>query len=91
MTHSSISILDAINGLKFLPPIKITFNGVVLYDDYDGDETKPLIEAIKERLQDFDKYVVTFMKLNVVSFHHSIVDMYGEINRMEKKDERRSL
>lgn len=79
MKHSSLTILDAIRGLEFIPPIKLTFNGSVLYDDYENDETRPLIDAVKERLPAFDKYVVTSMKVDVVSFHHSIVEMSGEI------------
>ena len=80
MKHSSLTIADAINGMNFLPPIKVVLNDAVLYDDYDGDEMIPLLDAIKERLPDFEKYIVTSMEINVVSFHHSIVKMVGEKN-----------
>lgn len=78
MTHSSIKLFDVINGLHFAPPVKVVLNNQVLYDDYDGDETKPLEAAIKERLPDFERYFVTSIKLDVVSFHHSVVKMIGE-------------
>ena len=77
MKNSLLTILDVINGLSFLPPIKVVFNDVVLYDDYEGDEMVSLIDALKERLPEHEQYVITSMKIDVVSFHHSIVEMVG--------------
>jgi hypothetical protein len=59
-------------------PIKIIFNGVVLYDDYYGDEEEAPLNVIPNRIWQFDEYIVTSMNIEIVEFHHSIVAMQGE-------------
>ena len=83
MEHSGITVVEAIKGLKepFFP-IKITFNGIVLYNDYEDDEAVSVLEAVEGRLQHFENYSVTSMNIEVVGFHHSIVNLFGE----RKKD-----
>jgi hypothetical protein len=83
MGHSSVSILEAIDGLAFMPPIKLIVNDKVVYDDYEGDENVSLVEAIKGRFPDADKYVITYMNVEIVHFHHSIVEMRCEVEPNE--------
>ncbi len=37
MKYSEITLREAIINTKDFLPVKIIFNGVVLYNDYDGD------------------------------------------------------
>lgn len=83
MAHSTVTISEAIDGLSFIPPIKLTVNDNVIYDDYEGDEKVALEDALRERLSDADKYVVTYMNVVVVHFHHSIVEMGCEVRDHE--------
>jgi hypothetical protein len=83
MAHSTVTISEAIDGLSFIPPIKLTVNDNVIYDDYEGDEKVALEDALRERLSDADKYVVTYINVVVVHFHHSIVEMRCEVREDE--------
>lgn len=79
MAHSSVTLLEAIDGLAFIPTIKLVVNDNVVYDDYECDEHVALIDAIKERICDIDKYVVIYMNVEIVHFHHSVVEMRCEV------------
>ena len=80
MKCSEINLREAITSIKDFLPVKIIFNGVVLYNDYDGDEEEsdtPL-NLIPDRIWQFDKYIVTSINIKIVDFHHSIVTIRGE-------------
>lgn len=79
MAESNITLVEALKGLEFISPIKIVFNAVLLYDDWDFDETKPPLESIRERLWLYDKYVITSMNIEIKDFHHSFVYLKGEL------------
>ena len=83
MAHSTVTILEAIDGLAFIPPIKLIVNDKVVYDDYEGDENVCLEDAIKSRLPGIDKYVVEYMNIVIVNFHHSVVEMRCEVRDHE--------
>lgn len=92
MTCSEISLCEAIEYVGNFCPVKIVFNGIILYNDYDsevlietlenGDEVYgeqyPPISVIPNRLWQFDNYVVTSINIEIVEFHHSIITMQGE-------------
>lgn len=88
MTCSEISLREAIEYVDTFSPVKITFNGIVLYNDYDDDaieiedgvygENKPPMDVVADRLWQFDHYVVTSINIKIVQFHHSIITMQGE-------------
>lgn len=81
MRNSEITLRDAIESADTFCPVKIVFNGVVLYNDYDGDadgEDKVPLDVVQDRLWQFDKYIVTSMNIEIVEFHHSILTMQGE-------------
>lgn len=81
MKSSELTLRDAIERADVFCPIKIVFNGVVLYNDYDGDaygEDKVPLNIVPERIWQFDKYIVTSMNIEIVEFHHSILTMQGE-------------
>lgn len=83
---SEISLKEAIEMISGFSPVKIIFNGVVLYNDYDSDveveegvygEVLPPSNVIPSRLWNFEKYVVTTLNIEIVDFHHSVVTILG--------------
>lgn len=87
MTCSEITLREAIEYVNKFCPVKIVFNGIILYNDYDSEveiedgvygEDKPPIDVVANRLWQFDNYVVTSINIEIVEFHHSIIAMQGE-------------
>lgn len=87
MKCSEITLREAIEKLEVFCPIKIIFNGIVLYNDYDSNaeiedgvygEVKIPMNVIPDRIWQFDKYIVTSMNIEIVEHHHSILTMQGE-------------
>lgn len=83
MKCSEITLREAIINTKDFLPIKIIFNGVVLYNDYDGDEGDPL-NLIPDRIWQFDKYIATSINIEIVDFHHSIITIQGMYEESEE-------
>ena len=87
MKCSEITLYDAIEYVDSFCPVKIIFNDMVLYNDYDseveieeglyGEITTPL-DAIPHRIRKFAKSIVASINIEIVDFHHSIVIMHGE-------------
>lgn len=81
MKNSEITIRESIEYIDQFCPMKIIFNGIILYNDYDGDddgENDIPLNVIPNRLWQFDKYIVTSINIEIVEFHHSIISMQGE-------------
>lgn len=88
MTCSEINLREAIEYIDKFCPVKIVFNGIILYNDYDEDlpeiedgvfgENKPPMDVVADRLWQFDNYVVTSINVEIVEFHHSVITMQGE-------------
>ena len=88
--HDARPILEVLDDLRVFAPIKICFNGVELYNDYNSKdeiepgvfgEIVPYMIAMPMRLKTaLDKYNVYVNKLDihVIHHHHSIVYLYGE-------------
>ena len=95
MRESEITLIEAITMLSAFAPIKITLNGIVLYNDYDGieivpgvyGEIEPPTKVIPERLWQAKDYIITDIKISIVHFHHSIVDMRGRYEPHEEDKE----
>lgn len=87
MKHSELYLFDVLNKLDSLAPIKISLNGIVLYNDYDscvqiGDstmygETATWQEEVPKRLWQAKEYIVTDVKVKIVEYHHSIIELRG--------------
>lgn len=86
MKQSEITLIETIAMLKAFAPIKITFNDIVLYNDYDSEieiepglygENKPPLEVIPERLWQAKDYIVTDVHISIVQHHHCIVKLKG--------------
>ena len=88
MTCSEINLREVIEYVDKFSPVKIVFNGITLYNDYDEDlteiedgvfgENKPPMDVVPGRLWQFDNYVVTSINIEIVQFHHSVITMQGE-------------
>ena len=88
MTCSEITLREAIEKLDTFSPVKIVFNGIILYNDYDENvieiedgvygENRLPIDVVPNRLWQFDSYVVTSINIEIVEFHHSVITMQGE-------------
>lgn len=55
--------------------IKIIYNGEVIYDDYDGEETVESVRRIEEAYKD---KIVYRMDVRIVDWHHCILTIRGE-------------
>jgi hypothetical protein len=95
MRHSEITLLEAVDMLEAFAPIKITFNGIVLYNDYDSEievepgvfgEVKPAEAVIPERLWRINDYIVTSMKVTIIEYHHSLIDLRGKLKKEKRND-----
>lgn len=84
MRHSSsLTIAESVKLVDEFLPVKITFNDMVLYDDYDVTddyigETLPPLSVIPERIQNYRRSIVESIQIDIVDFHHSIIRMYGK-------------
>ena len=86
MKQSEITLIEAIAMLRAFAPVKILFNDIVLYNDYDSEieiepglwgENKTPLEVLPERLWQAKDYIVTDINVSIVQHHHSIVRLSG--------------
>lgn len=87
MANSELTLRRAIECVDVFCPVKILYNSIVLYNDYDGNieieegiigESGTPIDVIPERIWQFDHYIVTSINVEIVEFHHAVVTMSGE-------------
>lgn len=92
MICSEINLREAIEYVDKFCPIKIIYNGIVLYNDYDSNiviartecgepiygEIMPPMRVVPDRIRPIDKYIVTSLNIDIVQHHHSIVTIQGE-------------
>lgn len=84
-------ILEILEELNAFAPIKISINGIVLYNDYDSkEETESgafgeiftwqelLPTRLKKHFKECDNLVVTGFELKKVHNHHSIINIFVE-------------
>ena len=86
---TAISLMQVLKGLEFISPVKITFNNIVLYNDYDSNveivpgvlgEIAPPIEALSERLPRIADYLITDISISIVDSHHSLLNLSGYLH-----------
>ena len=77
--QSEITFFEAVQKIQDFLPVKILFNGIVLYDDWEWDEDlAPTWDLLSDRLWQADKYIVDKINIEIVDFHHSIISMKGK-------------
>lgn len=89
MKCSEFTLREAINMTEIFYPIKVVYNDIELYNDYDSNkviedeiygEVLPPWLAIPPRIEEFKNSIVTDIHIEIVDFHHSIITIKGEIN-----------
>lgn len=88
MKCSEITLREAINMTEVFCPIKVIYNDIELYDDYNNDwlengklvygEILPPQLAIPPRMRGLKDRIVSDIHIEFVDFHHSIVTIKGE-------------
>lgn len=87
MKCGEITIYEAIRYVNNFYPVKIIFNDMVVYNDYDSKveiedglygEIMPPLAVVPDRIYKFNKSIVTSINIDIIDFHHSIVTMQGE-------------
>ena len=87
MKCSEITLCEAINMIEILCPIKVVYNDIELYNDYDSDkviedeiygEVLPPALVIPMRMEGLENRIVSDIHIEFVDFHHSIVTIKGE-------------
>ena len=87
MKCSEITLDDVIKRVDSWCPVKIIFNNMILYNDYDSEveitneiygEVAPPLSVVPDRIKKFEKSIVTSINIEIVEHHHSIVTIQGE-------------
>jgi hypothetical protein len=87
MKYSEITLREAIKMTEVFCPIKIVYNDIELYNDYDSDkviedeiygERLPPAFVIPMRMEGLEDRIVSDIHIEFVDFHHSIVTIKGE-------------
>lgn len=92
MKCSEITLREAINMTEIFCPIKVVYDNIVLYNDYDsgrviaelkdgtkifGEQFSPML-TIPMRMRGLEDRIVTSINIEFVDFHHSIITLKGE-------------
>lgn len=86
--YSSMTLEEVIKYVDVFCPVKIVFNNLVLYNDYDYDdyemdeETEPPLIAIPKRIKNMNNIIIESLEIEIVQFHHSIIKIYGKQNEV---------
>lgn len=78
MKCSEITLREAINMTEIFYPVKVVYDDIVLYDDYDSNEQFSPMLAIPMRMRGLEDRIVTDIHIEFVDFHHSIITLKGE-------------
>lgn len=90
-TNTELTLREVVEKIDTFCPVKIVFNGIELFNDYDDVDysqnqfagTTGFVELLANRLWHFDDYLVTSLNIKIVEFHHAIVELEGHIKERE--------
>lgn len=85
--NTELTLREVIKTIEPFGPIKIMFNGIELFNDYDDvdyssevfDGNEDFVSLLADRLWRFDDYLVTSLNIEIVQFHHSVVEIKGHM------------
>ena len=88
---SEMRLHEIIGKIELFSPIKITFNNLELYNDYDSTQVResaigycyygevlPSVKVVPERISSYRNSIVESIEIEFVEFHHSIVHIKGK-------------
>ena len=92
MKCSEITLHEAINMIEIFCPIKVVYDDIELYNDYDSDRVVEILEdgteiygerypsarVIPIRIKGLESRLVTEIHIEFVDCHHSIITIKGE-------------
>lgn len=92
MKCSEITLREAINMIEIFCPVKVVYDDVELYNDYDSGRVIETLEDGTEvygerypfgkdtlyRIWGLEDRTVTSINIEFVDFHHSIITLKGE-------------
>lgn len=92
MKCSEITLHEAISMIEVFCPVKVAYDDIELYNDYDSGriietledgtevygERYPSARVIPIRIGGLEDRIVTSMNIEFVDFHHSIITLKGE-------------
>lgn len=78
MKRSEITLREAINMTEIFYPVKVVYDDIVLYDDYDSNEQFSPLIAIPVRMRGIENLIVADIHIEFVDLHHSIITLKGE-------------
>ena len=92
MKCSEITLRQAINMIEAFCPVKVVYDDIELYNDYDSGrvietledgtevygERYPFGKATLHRIWGLEDRIVTSINIEFVDFHHSIITLKGE-------------
>jgi hypothetical protein len=87
MKCSELTLIKAISMVDNFLPVKILYNGEVLYNDYDSEveideelygEEYPPMKIIPFRIRGRENNIITSIDIEIVDHHHSIIRLQGE-------------
>ena len=85
MRYSEISLDEALRKILVFNPIKIYYIRKLIWDDtLDVENWIPLDESInilKKLCLDYNKIIITDIKIKIVEFHHSVIYLKGIYNK----------
>jgi hypothetical protein len=86
-SNSEITLEEILAYINNFNPIKVTFNDLVLYNDYDSEieiedgvygEMLPLLKVVPDRIKNFKNSIVHSINIDIVQYHHSVIEIKGE-------------
>ena len=91
MKHKSsvIGLIEAIHSAMQFCPIKIYYNRKCIWDDtlsFD-DGWLPLKDALdnfRNTHEDYERIVVTNVKIQIVEWHHSVIYLKGKVDKRKE-------
>lgn len=92
MKCSEITLREAISMIEIFCPIKVVYDDIELYNDYDSGrvietledgteihgERYPSARVIPLRIKGLESRLVTEIHIEFVDFHHSVITIKGE-------------
>ena len=87
--NSSITFDEAVHYAMCYCPVKIYYNGKCIWDDtlgfYEGWlQLKDALDRFRNTNADYDRIVITNVKIKIVEWHHSVIYLKGKVDKRKR-------